>query len=76
MVKRIWWRRLALVVVAAGLLFGLYTGYTKFQLTEGMETIFTVFRDAVLMNVDEPDPEKLTNNAVWGILRQLDPYAP
>ncbi len=63
------------MVVAAGLLFGLYTGYTKFQLTEGMETIFTVFRDAVLMNVDEPDPEKLTNNAVWGILRQLDPYA-
>lgn len=51
------------------------SSYSKFQLTRDMETLFAVFRDAMLLNVDEPDPKSLSSAGINGMLRTLDPYA-
>ena len=53
--------------------FGI-SAYTDHDLTKNLETLFAVFRDAMLMDVDEPDPEQLTNAGIVGMLKTLDPY--
>ncbi len=59
--------------IACGSFFG-YSAYTDHELTKNLETLFAVFRDAMLMDVDEPDPEQLINGGIVGMLRSLDPY--
>ena len=53
---------------------GVLSAYTKHDLTKNLETLFAVFRDAMLMDVDEPDPQQLTEGAIRGLLKELDPY--
>jgi len=64
-----------LVTLACGgaAFFGI-SAYTDHDLTKNLETLFAVFRDAMLMDVDEPDPEQLTNAGIVGMLKILDPY--
>ncbi len=59
--------------IAGGSFFG-YSAYSDHDLTKNLETLFAVFRDAMLMDVDEPDPEQLINGGILGMLRSLDPY--
>lgn len=61
------------VVSCMAAFFGI-SAYTDHDLTKNLETLFAVFRDAMLMDVDEPDPEQLTNAGIVGMLKTLDPY--
>lgn len=45
-----------------------------FEISKGLDILFSVFKDVNLYYVDEPDPEKLTNAAVNYMLGSLDPY--
>ena len=63
-----------LVLGGAGASFLGIAAYTDHDLTKNLETLFAVFRDAMLMDVDEPVPEQLTNAGIIGMLKTLDPY--
>ena len=59
--------------IAGGSFLG-YSAYSDHDLTKNLETLFVVLRDAMLMDVDEPDPEQLISGGILGMLRSLDPY--
>lgn len=54
---------------------GLMAANRLFNASKSLEILLTVFRDAMLLNVDEPDPAKLLAGGINGMLKELDPYA-
>jgi carboxyl-terminal processing protease len=45
-----------------------------FRLTKNMDIFFSLIREISIFYVDETDPEKLIQNAISGVLQELDPY--
>ena len=72
-IKKILFSVLLMVVGGVLALLGV-AAYTEHDLTKNMETFFAVFRDVMLLDVDDPNPEQLTNAAITGMLKTLDPY--
>lgn len=69
------WLSVSLIsLCVAGIGYLSLSAYTEHDMTRNLETMFAVFRDAMLLDVDEPDPEMLTDAGILGMLKQLDPY--
>lgn len=49
--------------------------YSTLSLTKELDTLFTVFRSAVQLNVDKVSGQQLMEGGIRGILQELDPYA-
>jgi carboxyl-terminal processing protease len=45
-----------------------------FRLTKNMDIFFSLIREISIFYVDETDPENLIQNAISGVLQELDPY--
>lgn len=69
-------RRLTLVLAAMGVCGLLGMGaYSMLDLTKELDTLFTVFRTAVQLNVDHISGQQLMEGSIRGMLQELDPYA-
>lgn len=46
----------------------------EFKLAKSLDIFFSLFRELNMFYVDETDPEKLVNDAIESMLKELDPY--
>jgi carboxyl-terminal processing protease len=62
-----------LLLSASSVLF-LSSSNDDFKLVKSLEIYYSLFRELNLFYVDETDPEKLVENSIEGMLKELDPY--
>jgi carboxyl-terminal processing protease len=68
-----------LLAVASGIVllsFGFMNAPSTrdFRLSKNMDIFFSLIREVSIFYVDDTDPEKLIENAISGVLEDLDPY--
>ena len=66
-------------LIIAGFIFLSYgfintSSNRDFQIARNMDIFFSMIREINLFYVDDPNPEKLIENAINGVLEGLDPY--
>ena len=62
-----------LLLSASSVLF-LSSSNDDFKLVKSLEIYYSLFRELNLFYVDETNPEKLVENSIKGMLKELDPY--
>ncbi len=55
-------------------LFFIASSNDDFKLVKSLEIYYSLFRELNLFYVDETNPEKLVENSIKGMLKELDPY--
>ncbi len=55
-------------------LFFIASSNDDFKLVKSLEIYYSLFRELNLFYVDETNPEKLVENSIEGMLKELDPY--
>jgi carboxyl-terminal processing protease len=55
-------------------LFFIASSNDDFKLVKSLEIYYSLFRELNLFYVDETNPEKLVENSINGMLKELDPY--
>ncbi len=78
MSRKKWRRRTGVFAIIAlistsSLLF-LASSNDDFKLVKNLEIYYSLFRELNLFYVDETNPEKLVENSIKGMLKELDPY--
>ncbi len=63
---------IALITVSS--LFFIASSNDDFKLVKSLEIYYSLFRELNLFYVDETNPEKLVENSIKGMLKELDPY--
>lgn len=63
---------IALITVSS--LFFIASSNDDFKLVKSLEIYYSLFRELNLFYVDETNPEKLVENSINGMLKELDPY--
>ena len=63
---------IALITVSS--LFFIASSNDDFKLVKSLEIYYSLFRELNLFYVDETNPEKLVENSIEGMLKELDPY--
>ncbi len=61
------------LISASSLLF-ISSSNDDFKLVKSLEIYYSLFRELNLFYVDETNPEKLVENSINGMLKELDPY--
>ncbi|MFC2116747.1 S41 family peptidase, partial [Bacteroidota bacterium] len=61
------------LISASSMLF-LASSNDDFKLVKNLEIYYSLFRELNLFYVDETNPEKLVENSIKGMLKELDPY--
>ena len=63
---------IALITLSS--LFFIASSNDDFKLVKSLEIYYSLFRELNLFYVDETNPEKLVENSINGMLKELDPY--
>jgi carboxyl-terminal processing protease len=63
-----------IVLLSAGSVIFLGSSSDDFKLVKSLEIYYSLFRELNLFYVDETNPEKLVENSIDGMLKELDPY--
>lgn len=63
---------IALITLSS--LFLIAASNDDFKLVKSLEIYYSLFRELNLFYVDETNPEKLVENSIEGMLKELDPY--
>ncbi len=68
-------RVLAIIVLfTGGSIVFISSSNDDFKLVKSLEIYYSLFRELNLFYVDETNPEKLVENSINGMLKELDPY--
>jgi carboxyl-terminal processing protease len=63
-----------IALIALSSLFFVASSNDDFKLVKSLEIYYSLFRELNLFYVDETNPEKLVENSIKGMLKELDPY--
>jgi carboxyl-terminal processing protease len=61
-------------VLLSGSILFISSSNDDFKLVKSLEVYYSLFRELNLFYVDETNPEKLVENSINGMLKELDPY--
>ena len=64
----------AITLITVSSVFFLASSNDDFKLVKSLEIYYSLFRELNLFYVDETNPEKLVENSINGMLKELDPY--
>lgn len=63
-----------IALISVSSLFFIASSNDDFKLVKSLEIYYSLFRELNLFYVDETNPEKLVENSIKGMLKELDPY--
>lgn len=63
-----------IVLLTGGSIVFISSSNDDFKLVKSLEIYYSLFRELNLFYVDETNPEKLVENSINGMLKELDPY--
>ena len=63
-----------IAIITVSSLFLISFSNDDFKLVKSLEIYYSLFRELNLFYVDETNPEKLVENSIKGMLKELDPY--
>ncbi len=63
-----------ITLITVSSLFFIASSNDDFKLVKSLEIYYSLFRELNLFYVDETNPEKLVENSIKGMLKELDPY--